>query len=106
AWNACRGKWIMIAGASGSIWYAEADRPEGPWNRALKIISHDDYNFYNPTQHPFFDKDGGRVIYLEGTYTDTFTNAKEKTPLYNYNQIMYRLRLDDPRVVKAFGPAR
>ena len=96
----------MIAWWSGSIYYSEADRPEGPWNRALKIVSHDEYNFYNPTQHTFFDQESGRVIYFEGTYTAAFTNAKEKTPLYDYNQIMYRLRLDDPRVVKAFGPAR
>jgi len=105
AWNDYRRRWIMIAWWSGSIYYSEADRPEGPWKRALKIISHDEYNFYNPTQHTFFDQDGGRVIYFEGTYTAAFTNAKEKTPLYDYNQIMYRLRLDDPRVVKAFGVA-
>ncbi len=105
AWNPYRRKWIMIAWWSGSIYYSEAGRPEGPWHRGLKIIGHDEYNFYNPTQHTFFDQAGGRVIYFEGTYTDAFTNAKERTPLYNYNQIMYRLRLDDPRLVKAFGPA-
>jgi hypothetical protein len=55
--------------------------------------------------HPFFDKDGGRVIYFEGTYTDAFSAAKMKTPLYNYNQIMYKLRLDDPRLVEVFGRA-
>jgi hypothetical protein len=49
-------------------------------------------------QHPFFDQEGGRVIYLEGTYTSSFSDAKQDTPRYNYNQIMYRVRLDDPRL--------
>jgi hypothetical protein len=106
AWNAYRGKWIMISGAFGSVYYSEAERPEGPWKRALRIISHNEYNFYNPAHHTFFDKEGGRLIYIEGTYTDAFTKAKEKTPLYNYNQIMYRLRLDDPRIKEAFGALR
>ncbi len=41
------------------------------------------------------------MIYLEGTYTDSFTNAPEKTPRYTYNQVMYRLQLDDPRLQAA-----
>ena len=45
-----------------------------------------------------FDKDGGRVIYFEGTYTHTFSGNPEPTPRYDYNQIMYRLDLADPRL--------
>src|SRR6185436_15185349 len=62
------------------------------------IVAHDHYNFYNPTQHPFFDQEAGRVIFFEGTYTASFSSAKQKTPRYDYNQIMYRLDLDDPRL--------
>ena len=40
-------------------------------------------------------------MYFEGTYTDAFSAAKSKTPRYNYNQVMYRLRLDDPRLADA-----
>jgi hypothetical protein len=98
-WNGYRRRWILITGGlPGEVWFAEADTPVGPWVYARRIISHDHYNFYNPTQHPFFDQDGGRLIYLEGTYTASFSDAKEKTPRYDYNQIMYRLRLDDPRL--------
>lgn len=104
-WNPYRRRWVMITaqafGASsflGEQWLAEADTPTGPWVYARKIITHDHYTFYNPTQHPFFDGDGGRVIYLEGTYTDTYSSSPEKTPRYNYNQIMYRVALDDPRL--------
>ena len=43
----------------------------------------------------------GRIIFLEGTYTDSFTNAPTRTPRYNYNQIMYRLDLDDQRLQAA-----
>ena len=96
-WNDFRQRWVMITSSTraGEIWFAEADTPTGPWVYARRIVSHDNYNFYNPTQHPFFDLDGGRLIYFEGTYTAAFSGAKEKTPRYDYNQIMYRLALDD-----------
>lgn len=98
-WNAYRRRWIMITGGlPGEVWFAEADTPLGPWVYGRRVVSHDHYNFYNPTQHPFFDQEGGRAIYFEGTYTASFSGAKEKTPRYDYNQIMYRLRLDDPRL--------
>jgi hypothetical protein len=104
SWNAYRQRWIMIAtqqgGSSnlGEVWYAEAPEPTGPWRRAKKIMTHDRYSFYNPVQHPFFDRDGGRVIYFEGTYAETFSGNPEATPRYDYNQIMYRLDLSDPRL--------
>jgi hypothetical protein len=83
----------------GEIWYAEADRPEGPWPWARKVVTHDRYSFYNPVQHPFFEQDGGRVIYFEGTYVTTFSREDEDaTPRYDYNQVMYRLDLSDPRL--------
>ncbi|HEY7116205.1 MAG TPA: hypothetical protein VH475_06455 [Tepidisphaeraceae bacterium] len=108
-WNDYRKRYVMIAsevlGATvlGEVWYGEADRPEGPWVKARKIITHankpgDAHDFYNPTQHPFLDRDGGRVIYLEGSYVNTFSGNKNPTPYYEYNQIMYRLELDDPRL--------
>jgi hypothetical protein len=105
-WNAYRRKWVMIfieAGGSSSFlgegWYAESDRPEGPWAWARKVLTHDRYSFYNPRHHPFLDQDGGRIIYFEGTYTQTFSgNPSEPTPRYDYNQVMYRLDLSDPRL--------
>lgn len=98
-WNAFRQRWVMIAQqGAGEIWFAEADSPVGPWVYARRIVRHDHYNFYNPTQHPFFDQAGGRLIYFEGTYTDTFSDAPTPTPRYNYNQIMYRLDLADARL--------
>ena len=104
-WNAYRKRWVMISGQAGGtssylgeLWFAEADTPVGPWVYARKIVTHDHYTFYNPTQHPFFDQDGGRLIYFEGTYTDTYSGNPDVTPRYNYNQVMYRLALDDPRL--------
>jgi hypothetical protein len=103
-WNEYRQKWIMIGqqifGISsflGEIWYAEAPSPTGPWTWAKKIVTHDDYSFYNPMHHEYFDQDNGRVIYFEATYTSGFTNATP-TSTYDYNQVMYRLELDDPRL--------
>ena len=104
SWNDYRKKWVMIAvqimGSSmlGEVWYSESDRPEGPWPWAVKVVTHDRYSFYNPRQHPYFAQAGGRLIYFEGTYADTFSGAPFPTPRYNYNQVMYRLDLADPRL--------
>lgn len=103
-WNDYRRRWVMIAVESfgtsvlGEVWYAEADHPLRPWVYARKVVTHDRYSFYNPKQHPAFDKDGGRVIFFEGTYTHTFSGNPVPTPRYDYNQIMYKLDLSDPRL--------
>jgi hypothetical protein len=103
-WNNYRRRFGMIfveqGGDSflGEVWYAEADAPEGPWTDAVKILTHDRYSFYNPKQHPMFDKHDGRVLYFEGTYVNTFSGNPDRTPRYDYNQIMYRLDLSDPRL--------
>jgi hypothetical protein len=103
-WNDYRQSWVMIgvqaAGDSflGEVWFSEAPTPEGPWENAIKVATHNrgstsDYSFYNPTSHPFFDQANGRFIYFEGTYADTFSGNSNPTPLYDYNQVMYRLDL-------------
>lgn len=109
-WNDFRGKWVLIAVQSygkpsflGEVWYAEADRPEGPWGKCVRIVTHDRYSFYNPVHHEFFDQQGGRLIYFEGTYTHTFSGNSNPTPRYDYNQVMYRLDLSDERLRPAQG---
>ncbi len=103
-WNEFRKHWVMIAGQIGGsshlgeIWFAEAESPTGPWHRARKIVTHEKYTFYNPAQHPFFAQASGRYIFFEGTYTEEFSGNSVATPRYNYNQIMYRLDLADPRL--------
>jgi hypothetical protein len=105
-WNEYRKRWVMIfvqiygnQSVLGEVWYAEADSPIGPWRYAVKVASHEKYSYYNPKQHPMFDQDGGRLIYFEGTYTHTFSSGPETaTPRYDYNQLMYRLDLSDPRL--------
>jgi hypothetical protein len=82
----------------GEIWYSEADAPEGPWRWARKIVTHEKYSFYNPVQHDFFDQEGGKSIYFQGTYTTTFSRNGDPTPRYEYNQMMYRLNLGDERL--------
>ena len=105
AYNAFRRRWIMILNESGGgpsylgeVWYSEAEAPEGPWLRARKVVTHDKYTFYNVKHHPLFDQEGGRVIYFEGTYTAQFSGNPDPTPRYDYNQVMYRLDLSDPRL--------
>jgi hypothetical protein len=103
AWNDYRKRWVSIFTQQGGqpsylgeIYYAEAEAPEGPWRKAVKIASHDRYSFYNPKQHPYFS--AGKYLYFEGTYTVTFSGNDNPTPLYDYNQIMYRLDLSDARL--------
>jgi hypothetical protein len=104
-WNPWRQRWIQIAvqygGSSsflGEVWYSEAPAPTGPWRKAVKIATHDRYSFYCPTQQPVFDEEDGRLIYFEGTYSHTFSGRAEQTPLYDYNQVLYRLDLSDARL--------
>jgi hypothetical protein len=98
AWNSYRKRWIAVAQRGGEVWFAEADSPTGPWVYAARVADHGRYTFYWPVLHSFFDQDGGRLVYFQGTYTDTFSGNPVITPRYNYNQIMYRLALDDPRL--------
>ena len=104
-WNGFRRRFVMIANRAGGedsylgeVYYAESDAPHGPWPRAVKVAMHRGYSFYNPVHHAFFDADGGKTIYFEGTYTRTFSRTKAPTPRYDYNQIMFRLDLSHPRL--------
>lgn len=105
-WNEYRGRFVMIGGQKygspsmlGEIWYAEADTPMGPWVDARKIVTHNDYTFYNPYTHPYLSKDKGKTIFFEGTYTKSFSSAPTPTPLYDYNQMMYRIDVDDANLI-------
>jgi hypothetical protein len=105
AWNPFRKKWILIAvqhfgkpSFLGEVWYTESDQPQGPYLWGRKIVTHDRYSFYNPAHHPFFDQENGKIIYFEGTYTNTFSGNDNPTPRYDYNQVMYRLDLSDPKL--------
>lgn len=108
AWNSYRKKWITIftqnfgkPSALGEIWYAEAESPMGPWGPAIKVLTHDNYTFYNPRIQVDLTPADAPFIVFEGTYTAEFANHARPTPRYNYNQILYRLDLDDPGLAKA-----
>lgn len=53
-WNSFRQRWVMIVKEDegltncGTIWFAEADTPLGPWIYAKQVLRHEKYNFYNP----------------------------------------------------------
>ncbi|HRH95766.1 MAG TPA: hypothetical protein PLB55_07520 [Prosthecobacter sp.] len=107
-WNKHRERWIMIAVQEGGeasylgeVWYLEAKQIEGPWRKAVKIATHPKYSFYNPSHHAFFDQKDGRIIYFQGTYAETFSGNPVPTPRYDYNQILYRLDLEDERLKAA-----
>lgn len=108
AWNPFRQRWVTVfmqawgkPSAFGELWYAEADTPTGPWGKAVKILSHDNYTFYNPRLHPEFTPTNSPILIFEGTYTLQFADKPQPTPRYDYNQILYRLDLDDSKLKPA-----
>jgi len=103
AWNAYRQRYVTVfmqafgkPSAFGELWYAEAKSPTGPWGPCVKILSHDNYTFYNPRIHTELTADKSPVLVFEGTYTAEFANKPFPTARYDYNQVLYRLDLDDP----------
>lgn len=111
AWNPFRKRFVTVfmeafgkPSAFGELWYAEADAPNGPWGPAVKVLSHENYTFYNPRLHPEFTQGDSPILIFEGTYTAEFADRPPRTPRYDYNQILYRLDLDDPALRPASGP--
>ncbi|MGI6420222.1 MAG: hypothetical protein ACOX1P_31715 [Thermoguttaceae bacterium] len=109
AFSAWRKRWVTVfmqwfgkPSAFGELWYAEAERPTGPWGPAVKIVSHENYTFYNPRIHPEFTDPESPILLFEGTYTMQFADRPHPVPRYDYNQVLYRLDLDDA----ALAPAR
>lgn len=97
-WSRYRKRWITIftekfgkPSAFGEVWYAEADSPLGPWKNAVKVLSHENYTFYNPMIHPDEGGDPLPYVLFEGTYTKTFADHAVPTPRYEYTQMLYRL---------------
>jgi hypothetical protein len=87
--------------AFGEVWYAEADTPAGPWGRTVKVLTHENYTFYNPRLHPEFTAPDSPILLFEGTYSKEFADHPNPTPRYDYNQILYRLDLDVPALAPA-----
>lgn len=108
AWNQHRKRWIMILqqkfgnpSVFGEVWYLEGESPEGPWGPAVKVATHRNYTFYNVQIDWQLTDPGEPILLFEGTYTHTFTDNKIKTPRYEYNQMLYRIDLDDPALKPA-----
>lgn len=114
AWNDYLKKWTLLFGqlggdsALGELWFAVANSPEGSWSQAYKVATHampgNNNDCYNPLQHDELQRDHGRVIYFSGTFVNTFSGNPAKTPYYDYNNLMYRLDVSDPRLKFANVP--
>ena len=104
AWNPYRKKWISIftqlggkTSFLGELWYAEANAPIGPWSDAIHVVTHSNYTFYNPQLHPELTNLDSPILLFEATYTKEFSGAPEATPRHDYNQVLYRLDLNELR---------
>ncbi|MDQ3622884.1 MAG: hypothetical protein M3463_10405, partial [Verrucomicrobiota bacterium] len=76
AWNPWRKRWVTVflqsfgkPSAFGELWYAESDAPARGWGPAVKILTHENYTFYNPRLHPEFTSPDSPILIFEGTYT-------------------------------------
>ncbi|KAJ0109631.1 hypothetical protein N8I77_007559 [Diaporthe amygdali] len=120
AWNPYLKLWTNVFQQSGGdttageIWFSTAQAPEGPWTACRKVATHymsldginnNNNDLYNPVQHYELMREGGRYIYFSGTLTNTFSGNPFATPYYNYNNIMYRLDLNDSRLRLPQPPA-
>lgn len=113
AWNPFLKRWLYVFhqkwGDSllGEIWVASANSPDGPWRDARKVATHAmpdaNYDCYNVIQHDELAR--GKYIYFSGTFVNTFSGTKSPTPYYNYNNLMYRVDLSDPRLALPEPPA-
>lgn len=113
AWSEYRKRWVTVfmqaqgePSALGELWFAEADSPFGPWGPAIKVLTHDNYTFYNPRLWGEFASANSPVLLFEGTYTEQFAKSPAATPRYDYNQLLYRLDLDDPKLRPVQTPVR
>ena len=102
AWSGYRKKWVSVftqreglSSKLGEIWYAEANSPMGPWEDAMQVVTHHNYTFYNPRLHPDLTDADSPILLFEGTFTHTFADHAIPVPQHDYNQVMYRLDLDD-----------
>lgn len=102
AWSKARQRWVGIftqshgkPSALGEIWFTEAESPLGPWSPAIKVLSHDNYTFYNPRIDRELTPEDADFLLFEGTYTAEFADRAPPTPRYNYNQVLYRLDFAD-----------
>ena len=109
AWNEWRGRWVAVfmqkfgkPSAFGELWYCEADDPLGPWGPAVKIVSHENYTFYNPKIHAEWSTGDSPILVFEATFTRQFADAPAPVARHDYNQVLYRLDLD----AAALSPAR
>ena len=88
---------------NGDVWYAESKSVLGPYDTAVRVITHagadganghalPDKWFYNVVQYPFFAE--GSSIFLSATLDVGDNEEWTMAPRYDYNNIMYRLDLD------------
>lgn len=107
-WNEWRQKWIGIFISNvgehsllGDVYYTESDSPNGPFKKAVRIATHYEYSYYNPTYHLPLSQEGGKIIYFDGCYSSSFATS-DWTERYDYNMLRYRLDLSDPRLQKVW----
>ena len=82
----------------GEVWYSEAAGRPVPGGGRRKIVTHDRYTLLQPGAPSVLRRGGRPADLLRGHLRRTrFSGNPEATARYDYNQIMYRLDLADPR---------
>jgi hypothetical protein len=95
------GRWTRLViphWALGETWLSISDTPMGPWVYATRVVSHQQYSFYNPRHHRELDEDHGRRMRFDATYTNLFSGNPDRTSRYDYNQVMMAVDVDRPEL--------
>lgn len=102
SWNAHIQKWVSVftqfggqPSHLGEVWFAVSDSPKGPWREAVKIASHSGRTFYNPRLHAEVPGIPSDILLFEGTLSTFFSTNAAPLPRHDYNQVLYRLDLED-----------
>lgn len=95
------GRWTRLViplWALGETWLAISDTPMGPWVYATRVVTHEQYTFYNPRHHRELDEGHGQRMRFDATYTNSFSGNPDRTPRYDYNQVMMAVDVDRPEL--------
>ena len=81
----------------GEVWYTEADTPVGPWvYGACESLRTTTTAFTIRDIIRFLTRRGG-VHFFEGSFATIYSKAVDKTPRYDYDQLMSGSSMGDPQ---------
>jgi len=89
---------MIVSAEPGEIWFAEADTPVGPWVTRAESCRTTITTFTTRPSILSSIRTADAGFISRAPTPRVSQGRRKKTPRYDYNQIMYRLALDDSRL--------